>query len=101
EVFDLRGRVAEEATMHRALCDMARLPYREFAETYEPAPVRATRLDMFGNDKQMAAHRRIVPSEPELVSPEVSEQLHAFESAVATRCAKSLKNSQFRMGDYY
>ena len=101
EVFDLRNRVPEEATMHRALCDIAGLEYREFSETYESAPVCETRLDMFGNDKTSVEHRRIVPEEPEFVGNETLTQLHAFESAVASRCAKSMKRSRFRLRDVY
>ena len=59
------GRIAEEATVYRAMCDLAGLDQRLRSQAYEPAGVQGPRLDMLGRDLKPRVLRRVVGAEPE------------------------------------
>lgn len=93
-------KVAEEATVWRALCDMAQLARRSFSSTYKPLGSVQPALDLQGNEKKPASHERIVPQEPEAMSEERRRQFDQLMEQVAVRCAQSLAIGDMRLGGY-
>jgi len=96
KIFGLEE-VASDATTYRILCELAGLPQRAFAQTYAPAGRRLARLDMFGQDKPQAAHRRLVPEAPEAAERRRLRAVRRAERAVALRCLKALRQRLVRL----
>jgi hypothetical protein len=92
--------VASDATSYRILCELAGLPQREFAKAYAPAGRRLDRLDMFGQDKPLPAHRRVVPEAPEAAAPHKLRAVRRAERAVAIKCLKTLRRQLIRLHDW-
>ncbi len=99
-VFGLEERVGEEATVWRAMCEMAGLDKRKFRDTYEPAGPALTRLDMFGRTKLPARHRRVVCSQPEAMRDANREQFAGALACLAVKCAKVVGASVLRVGPF-
>lgn len=93
-------KVAEEATVWRALCGMAGLARRSFSATYRPVASSQPALDLRGNEKKPASHERIVPDEPEAMSEERRRQFDQLTEQVAVRCAQSLSIADMRLAGY-
>lgn len=84
------GRIAEEATVYRAMCDLAGLDQRLRSQAYEPAGVQGPRLDMLGRDLKPRVLRRVVGTDPERMDdPRRMAMLKTLER-VAVRCAQAL-----------
>ena len=101
EIFGLGAGVPEEATMYRALCDLAGLGQRLQTEAYEKAGRRITRLDMLGRDQPDPCLRRRVPAEPEAMDPVRREALRTLERSVARRCYESLERKQTLLAGFH
>lgn len=99
-VFGLDGRVGEEATVWRAMCEMAGLNKRKFHDTYEPSGPVLARLDMFGRTKLPALHRRLVSSQPEAMSDANCEQFAQALACMAVKCAKVVDSGILRVGSF-
>lgn len=93
-------KVADDATVWRALCDMAGLARRSFSNAYKPVGSAQPALDLQGNEKMPASHQRIVPDEPEAMSDERRLQFDQLMEQVAVRCAQSLPIEQIRLAGY-
>ena len=93
-------KVAEEATVWRAVCEMAGLDQRSFAETYKPVGLAQAALDLQGNEKKPAAHQRIVPDVPEAMSADRRRQFDELNEQVAVRCAQALPVQQMRLAGF-
>ena len=96
KIFALVG-VPSDSTTYRILCELAGLPQRVFADTYEPAGPGLDRLDMFGREKLPPAHHRLVPDKPEAAERRKLRQVRRAERAVARRCLKSLRQQLVRL----
>ena len=96
KIFGLEE-VASDATTYRILCGLAGLSQRTFAQTYVPAGRRLDRLDMFGQEKPLAAHRRLVPEDPEAAGRRQLRSVRRAERAVALRCLKALRQQLIRL----
>ena len=83
--------VAEEATVFRAMCDLGGIAQRKFSEAYEPAAAQMVALDVFGEEKPLPCHRRIVCETPERIDDESREKLAHTLHTVALRCARALR----------
>ena len=90
KIFGL-DKVASDATSYRILCEMAGLEERAFADAYEPAGPTHERLDMFGDLKPAAAHRRLMPEQAEAAVPHKLRRVRRAERAVARTCLKTLR----------
>lgn len=101
EIFGFGRGVPEEATMYRALCDLAGLAQRREEEAYEKAGRRITRLDVLGRDKADPRLRRRVPAEPEAMDPLRREALRALERCVARRCYEALSRKQTLLAGFH
>lgn len=84
------GAVAEEATVWRALNEMAGLEPRTMAQAYAPAPARPAQIDMLGGGKKACAMRRIVPPEPEAMAAGCRAKFDAALAAQARRAARAI-----------
>ena len=89
--------VASDATVYRILCELAGLPQRDFAATYESAGPGMDRIDMFGQEKPRPAHHRLVPDQPEAADRRKLRQVRRAERAAAMRCLKSLRKQLVRL----
>jgi hypothetical protein len=89
--------VASDATTYRILCELAGLPQRAFAQAYAPAGRRLDRLDMFGLDKPLPAHRRVMPGQPEAADRCRLRAVRRAERAVAMKCLKTLRQQLIRL----
>lgn len=96
KIFGLEA-IASDATTYRILCEWAGLSQRDFAQTYAPAGPSMERLDMFGQEKPLPAHHRLVPDQPEAAERRQRRQVRRAERAVARRCLKSLRKQLVRM----
>jgi hypothetical protein len=96
KVFGLES-VPSDSTTYRILCELAGLPQRVFADTYEAAGRSMDRLDMFGQEKSLPAHHRLVPDKPEAADRRKLRQVRRAERAVAMRCLKSLRKQLVRL----
>jgi Transposase DDE domain group 1 len=85
------------ATTYRLLCELAGLEERPFATAYAPAGAGLAALDIFGQERRRAAHRRIVPEVPEAATARCLEPLRRAEAAVTRRCARALPKRMVRM----
>lgn len=83
--------VAEEATVWRALCDIAGLPQRKFEDVYMPVGPELVSLDVFGQDRRPRVHRRLVGEKPEGMLPEHREQMNELLRSVALRLGSCLR----------
>jgi hypothetical protein len=92
--------VAEEATVWRALCNMAGLARRLFSNTYKPVGSVQPALDLQGKEKKPATHERIVPQEPEAMSDERRLQFDQLMEQVAVRSAQSLAIGDLRLAGF-
>ena len=92
--------VAEEATVWRAICDMAGLKQRSFADTYKPAGAVQPSLDLQGNETKPTAHHRIVADTPEAMPDERRRMLGDLAGQVAVRCAQALANRDLRLAGF-
>jgi len=100
---DLSGRIfgmealPAPATAYRLMCELAGLEERAFGQTYAPAGAGLAALDMFGQERRRAAHRRIVPDVPEAATAESLEPLRRAEAAVTRRCVRALPKQMVRL----
>lgn len=84
------GRIADDATVYRAMCDLAGLDQRLRSQAYEPAGAQGARLDMLGRDLKPRVLRRVVGTDPERMDePRRTAMLKTLER-VAVRCARAL-----------
>ncbi len=93
-------KVAEEATVWRAVCDLAGLPRRSFAETYEPAGSVQPGLDLRGALKTPPAHQRIVGETPEAMPDERRLQVGNLLDQNAVRCAQALPVGDLKLAGF-
>lgn len=89
-IFGLSGRVAEEATVWRALCQMAGLEERALGEAYERVSSGMARLDILGHERKQRQYRRLVPEQPEAMTPECAESFDRLLTRSAIRCCERL-----------
>ena len=94
--------VPEEATQYRAMCDLAGLEQRRFADTYTPTKndVVQTRLDVCGKVKEPPKHRRLVPKEPEAMGADRVISFDKLVAASAIKCAGRLGLAAVRLGKF-
>ena len=90
-------KAASDATAYRILCELAGLPQRAFADAYEAAGPTLDRLDMLGELKTPAAHRRLVPEVAEAARPLKLRAVRRAERAVARKCLKTLRAKLIRL----
>ncbi len=94
------AKVAEEATVWRAVCDMAGLVRRSFAETYEPAGSTQPALDLQGKPKTPPAYQRIVAETPEAMSGEQRGRFDDLLGQNAVRCAQALSIHDLKLAGF-
>src|SRR5690606_12580735 len=83
--------VASDSTVYRSMCDFAGLKQRSLSENYVPAGTHLPALDMFGNPATTPRLKRVVPCEPEAMSEECANNLHALLTRMAKRIGNALK----------
>jgi hypothetical protein len=99
-IFGLEGRVAEEATLWRAMCEMAGLDFRKLSEAYEASGCRLPSVDIFGDPIRRPAMRRIVAEQPESMSEESRRAMSRTLAAVALACMKAHRVATLDLDGY-
>ena len=95
------GRIAEEATVYRAMCDLAGLDQRLRSQAYEPAGVQGPRLDMLGRDLKPRVLRRVVGTDPERMDESRRTAMLKTLERVAVRCAQALASLAAGPGGFH
>lgn len=101
QIFGAQQGVAEDSTIWRACCDFAGLSIRKFSELYCEAGRRLDAMDLFGQIKRRPAHRRIVPAEPEPMTPENKQSMNKLLGAIGLRCAKALNIRELSLAGFF
>lgn len=90
--------VAEEATVYRAMCDLAGLPYRSLEQVYTPVLQGGpSRLDIFGREKTPPTRRRTVPEMPEAMQQANRAQFDTLLATSAQRSARAMPAANFQL----
>lgn len=93
--------VAEEATVWRALSQMAGLGLRKLQQAYEPAAKRYKALDVLGQEKPERKLRMKLPESPETMSDSCRQQWVRAQQELALRCAQRLACRVFSLMGFF
>jgi len=100
-IFGLEKGAPSPATAYRVLCELSGLKERKSQDCYVPNGPTLPALDMFGGERRKPKCRRVVPDQPESAGDRQHKALDAFTSAVAVKCARSIKRPAMLLHDRY
>lgn len=95
------AQVAEEATVYRAMCDLAGLKQRLRSEAYRAAAAQMGALDVFGREQPQRKLQRIVPDKPEAMEEQRREQMLLALQILALHAAQTLHKPTLSLAGFY
>jgi hypothetical protein len=90
-------KVAEEATVYRAMCDLAGLNQRTLSDAYVPVEFETPSLNIYGEEVAARKHRRVVPDVAERMDSGRREAMSLVLRTLAARCGKTLQQKVFSL----
>jgi len=101
EIFGFAGGVGSPSTNYRVLCELSGLPERKREDCYVKRGPTHAALDMFGQARKKRKMRRVVPERPEAARSDKLDDLDAFTTHFAVRCAKAVKQNVMRLHGWH
>jgi len=96
-MLGLRDGVPEEATVYRAMCDLAGLPYRAEAKTYKPL---TTTPDLVADARGKRRGERVVGDKPETANEDHVDALQRLLRKSAARLLPGLPREATHLGSW-